>query len=101
MTERFEAIKNKLEMLDDAACKLNQTITDNGANSYFLGPVRNTLGSVKMKVLRWVLKASTPSKASMLLDAAESELCQAEIRLHYAERMIATYGTDIQVIATS
>ena len=52
MTERFQAIKNKLEMLDDAACKLNHTITDKGANSYFLGPVRNTLSSVKMKVLR-------------------------------------------------
>ncbi len=97
-SQRVQVIKNKLQTLNDLAAKLNQTIKQEEANNYLLGPVRNKLSDVETVLVPWANKASTPANASMFLDAAEFELGQAERRLNYAQEMVKKYGAGIQAI---
>jgi hypothetical protein len=98
MARRVQVIKNRLNTLNDLAAVVNQTIKQEKANNYLLGPVRNKLSDVETLLVPWAHNASTPANASMFLDAAEFELGQAERRLNYAQKMVKTYGPDIQAI---
>jgi hypothetical protein len=98
MAQRFQAITNRLNTLNDFAARLSETIKHEKANKYLLGPVRNKLSDVETLLVPWAHKASTPANALMFLDAAEFELTQAEGRLNYAQEMVAKYGADIQAI---
>ena len=99
IAQRPQAIKSRLKTLNDLAANLNQTIKHEKANNYLLGPVRNNLRDVEMLLLHWAHNAPNRANDSMFLDIAEFELGQVEVRLNYAQEMVAKYGAGIQAIA--
>jgi hypothetical protein len=98
VTQRVQAIKDRLKMLNYLAGKLDQTIQHENANDYLLSPVRSNLSTVERELVPWALKASTPANSSMFLFAAEFELDQAQARLNYAQEMVNKYGANLMAI---
>lgn len=96
--QRLQAIRSRLETLNELAAVLNQTIKHEKANDYLLGPIRNNLRDVGTLLVRWAGEASAPANASMFLDIAEFELDQAAERVNYAQELVTKYGEGIQAI---
>jgi hypothetical protein len=94
-----EAIKTRLQALQDSARQLDGKFGDTKTKDYFMRPVWNALGDVERFLLPNALKAANASGTRMWAEVAEFELDRAAARIEKTIELIGNYGTAIQIIS--